>query len=156
MSAVEYLESAEAVADLAEHLARADHEQRHPEDGWYGRGGGWRYRRNEGAWTAVRFGGGPTVYYRPSSPGGYIPDFLPAVRYNVSDLGEAVHVWRLRSGMVSPDIGSGAALIAAALPEGVSFSDGVLYDRVPAADLPRAICAVMLAVGRVAALEVGR
>lgn len=106
----------------------------------------WRIE-TDGAWTRVHVGMlalcvEATAYFRPEGD-----------RYIVSDLGEGVRALRLRTG----DIWS------AVLDCGprVSDTDGVLYAvgeegwmwRVAAADLPSAICRVLLASHRVSHME---
>jgi hypothetical protein len=92
------------------------------------------------------------VYYRPEGD-----------RYIVTDLGEAVRAWRLRTGSIWQPCEAAYEHINRALAplHDVSVTDAMIWHAgamlrigVPAADLPPAILRVMLAAHRVARLPV--
>jgi len=158
-----YLQSDQAVADVAAMLAEP----------WDLSSDFVPARR--GAWTRISLRDGVPVYFRPAAydlpvnreplpeslrpnpatPPTYIT--VPALqRFIVTDLGEAVRALRLRTGYT----GLADDLPYDEVPGAPMLCDGRLIgvagpredDRISTADLPRAICAVLLAAHRVATL----
>lgn len=202
MTAEEYLQSYDAVRDVAALLARGPHERgevpTEPPYAWWG-------FDNFAPWTLARVGfrenpesSAYGVYCRAESrkvsvcercgkdclliggrSGGGVPAPIrsqccgagsttreePSGRFIVSDLGEAVRALRLRTGCVL-DMRAMLERIPWPWPDGLNAqvqhsnlraglcNDGVLRAYPSGDDLPRIICAVMLAARRVAALEV--
>lgn len=102
-------------------------------------------RSKEGAWVYVNMDGLVGVYYRPDGD-----------RFIVTDLGEAVRAFRLRTGCSAQLDGELIERLQANTDprDWLLWPDGVV-GRVlaTAADLPRAIVRVLLAAHRVASLE---
>ena len=146
MTVETYLQSEEAVRDVAALLARGPHERGEvPTESPYA----WWGFDNFAPWTLARVG------FRENPESSAFGVYFRAEddRFIVSDLGEAVRALRLRTGRMN--LPRGATWEAAAAC-GAMLDDGVLTmpGHVTAADLPRAIVRVMLAAVRVAALEV--
>lgn len=107
-----------------------------------------------GAWRVVSLEGGdePRVYFRPEGD-----------RFVVSDLGEAVRALRLRTGCRADEAAEALREEITAIADepyglcmcnrsGTIQAEWTDSEGVPAADLPRAIVAVLRAAGRVASL----
>lgn len=159
MTLEEYLSSPQAVEDVRRLLTywRESHPIGQSGDGalWESNGcghrvlslpeegGGWRdwHILPAGVWTRVDYDDAG-VCFRPDGD-----------RFIVTDLGEAVRALRLRTGAMRPDVPLNvhAQVITAA---SLHLHDGELWGHVLAADLPRAIVALLLAAHRVASLEV--
>lgn len=165
MKIEEYLQSPQAVEDLGH---------------WERPGNPWLVMPR-GAWQCATFEhlADLAVYYRPAPldlPRN-LPREVPAagsvtiqappeppLRYLVTDLGEAVRALKIRTGIMEGarvnDAVSGAATgVLGKHTDGArvvwTWNGGDLYlPTVAAADLPRAICDVLLAAYRVAGLEV--
>lgn len=141
---IEYLTRPQAVEDVRDVVERGCGAYR-PMSPF---GTGHLYHRAAGAWSALALepvGERPEaicVYFRPNGEG----------RYIVTDLGEAVRALRLRTGWFNwhDAIPSGTPDLKPAL----LTPWGGLWMETTAADLPRAICAVLLAARRVASLQV--
>lgn len=156
MTIEEYLQSEEAAADVAALLAQPRDAiraaERRAADAWWCVVGV-EIDDRPSPWNRVDLAPGQTVYYRAEGD-----------RFVVSDLGDAVRVYRLRTGWADPYIGDPMLRrLRACVPDEWDVEvgpDGQVYaisDKAPrgvlAADLPRAIVRVMLAAVRVAALE---
>ena len=154
-----YLQSEEAVAALREMLARCPGGHDSPEWDFYLSAPAEGLR----AWWEVRpqpdvtrdndppFDRMPVAYFRPDGD-----------RYIVSDLGEAVRALRLRTRLTPHEADVAASRVLMTMrnaprwwvPNTCVGSAIEIPHGVPAADLPRALCRVLLAAYRVANLEI--
>lgn len=164
----QYLSSPQAVEDLREHLERSRSDHKLTENGWCGRDDAGQFQsRTDGAWHVVRYTGISRTYFRwdrayrcgDLTCGGPFCDSIGhRAPYIVSDLGEGLRCYALRTGDVEY-----RSLPGTPPSSGILERDGRLfacYTRrdslcvgVDAADLPAAIVRVMLASYRLAHLE---
>ena len=164
-----YLASPQAVIDVAAQLKRHEADADRPEERWTIANGVIGDRRNpwmmafcmgEERRPARTLPGEPVVVY-PTRQAVTVYFRTKDDRYIVTDMGEAVRMLRLRTGCrphVAQDEAKAQVLSLRAHGQDweMALCCGAIEipHGVPAADLPRAICAVMLAAYRVGRLEV--